>query len=118
VGLAPPLAAASLKALEIMLEEPERVERLRARTRLFLDLAKEAGLNTGFAKGYALAPVMAGSSIKAVTLSNRLFSEGFNALPIIYPAVPEKSARLRLFFSESHSEDDIHGVSRTLKKCL
>jgi 8-amino-7-oxononanoate synthase len=117
VGLAPPLAGASLKALEIMLAEPERVRRLRARTKLFLNQASEAGLNTGFAKGYAVVPVIVGSSIKAVTLSNRLLSEGFNVLPIIYPAVPEKSARLRFFLSASHSEGDIYNVCKALKIC-
>ena len=47
VGLAPPLAAASLAALRIMLREPERVQRLRERGALFLDLARREGLDVG-----------------------------------------------------------------------
>src|SRR3569623_1027985 len=47
VGLPPPLAAASLKALEIMLAEPERIAALNANGRIFLEAAQAAGLNTG-----------------------------------------------------------------------
>jgi hypothetical protein len=44
-------------------------------------------------------------------------SSGPSRLPIIYPAVPENSARLRFFFSESHSEEDIVKAVGVLKKC-
>lgn len=44
-------------------------------------------------------PVIVGSSLKAVKLSNALFKAGINIQPIIHPAVEEKAARLR-FFSE------------------
>jgi 8-amino-7-oxononanoate synthase len=117
VGLAPPLAAASLKALELMLAEPERTKRLRARAIFFLETAKNTGLNTGFALGYAVVPIIVGGSVKAVALSDQLFTEGINVQPIIYPAVPEKSARLRFFLSESHSEDDIRQALQAVKKC-
>lgn len=104
VGIAPPLAAASLAALKIMFKEPERVARLQENGQTFLRLAKEAGLDTGTSQGFAIVPVITGSSLKAAKLSIRLFEQGINVQPIVYPAVEEKAARLRYFLSAMHSE--------------
>ncbi len=110
VGLSPPLAAASLEALRIMLEEPSRVVRLKERTDYFLETAKVAGLNTGHAQGFAVVPAIVGSSLKATRLSNKLFEMGMNVQPIIHPAVEERAARLRFFLSSTHSEKSIDAV--------
>ena len=118
VGIAPPLAAASLAALRIMLREPERVRHLGERGALFLDLARKAGLNIGNAQGYAVIPIILGSSRKAITLSNQLFAEGINVQPIIHPAVEEKAARLRFFVSALHSACDIEQVCRLLVRMV
>ncbi|GEP09322.1 aminotransferase class I/II-fold pyridoxal phosphate-dependent enzyme [Methylobacterium gnaphalii] len=107
VGLSPPLAAASDAALAVMLAEPERVERLRRNGNLFLTLAKKAGLNTGTSLGLAVTPVIVGDSLKAVTLSNRLYERGINVQPIIHPAVPERASRLRFFITSEHTPDQI-----------
>lgn len=107
VGLSPPLAAASDAALAVMLAEPERVERLRHNGNLFLALAKKAGLNTGTSLGLAVIPVIVGDSLKAVTLSNRLYGRGINVQPIIHPAVPERASRLRFFITSEHTADQI-----------
>lgn len=114
VGMSPPLAAASLAALRLMQDEPERVVRLRERAQLFLSLARDAGLNVGTSEGFAVVPVIVGSSRKAVALSNALFDHGINVQPIIHPAVEEKAARLRFFLSAMHSEDHIRHACRTL----
>lgn len=118
VGLSPPLAAASLTALRLMLREPERVERLRARSRQLLRHFCSAGIDTGHAQGHAVIPAITGSSLKAARLSNRLFEEGINVQPIIYPAVEEKAARLRFFLSALHREEDIDGLAETLKRLM
>lgn len=114
VGISPPLAAASLHALQIMLAEPERVHRLHENTQLFLSLAKNAGLDTGTSEGFAIVPVIVGSSRKVITLSNALFDHGINVQPIIHPAVEEKSARLRFFLSCDHEEADIRRTVQIL----
>lgn len=114
VGISPPLAAASLRALQIMLAEPERVRRLHENTQLFLSLAKKAGLDTGSSEGFAIIPIIVGSSRKAITISNALFEHGINVQPIIHPAVEEKSARLRFFISCDHEEKDIRRTVQIL----
>ena len=103
VGMAPPLAAASLEALRIMRNEPERVARLQERAQYFLREIKDADIDTGYSQGFAVVAAITGSSLKAVKLSNQLFERGINVQPIIHPAVEEKAARLRFFLSSSHT---------------
>jgi len=107
VGMPPPVAAAALAALQCQLREPERVTALQERGQFFLQQAKAAGINTGNSTGLAVIPVMTGSSVKAARLSAALFERGINVQPILYPAVQEKSARLRFFISCQHTEAQI-----------
>lgn len=113
VGLSPPVAAAALTALELMRAEPQRVERLQANGRCFLEAVRAAGLNSGSSIGTAIVPVLVGSSIRAARLAQVLFEAGVNVQPIIYPAVPEKSARLRFFVSSLHDEAALRRVADT-----
>lgn len=107
VGISPPVAAAALEALKIMQAEPERVAALHKNGLLFLQKAKEKGINTGLSAGYSVIPVIVGSSIKSGRLAAAMFNRGVNVQPIFYPAVEEKSARLRFFISSAHTEQQI-----------
>lgn len=107
VGMAPPLAAASLAALQKLLLEPQRVKGLQARGAYFLELTKSHGIDTGLSTGLAVIPVITGSSIRAARLSEALFQRGISVQPILFPAVPEKSARLRFFLSCQHTQSQI-----------
>ena len=118
VGMSPPVAAASLAALQCLKREPERVATLQARGRQFLELTKAAGIDTGTSTGLAVIPAITGSSIRAARLSAALFEQGINVQPILYPAVPEKSARLRFFISCQHTEDQIDSTVKTLANAL
>ena len=114
IGLPPAAAGAALGALRVLDREPERVERLHANSKLFLQLAREAGLDTGSSGGTAIVPVILGSSINALKLSRALFARGINVQPILYPAVEERAARLRFFISCRHTPEQIH---RTIEAC-
>lgn len=107
VGLAPAAAASALMALKIMQREPQRVALLRRNGLLFLQKAREKGINTGLSEGYAVVPVIVGSSIKAGRLADILFKRGIIAQPIFHPAVEERSARLRFFICSQHTEEQI-----------
>lgn len=110
VGMSPPLAAASLQALKVMLQEPERVTKLHARAQYFYHLAKQMDVDIGLSQGWAVVPYLLKGSIKAVKLSNHFFEQGINVQPIVYPAVEEKAARLRFFISSDHTEAQIQQV--------
>jgi len=118
VGMSPPVAAAAKTALAIMLREPERVERLQHNGRLFLRLAREAGINCGTSSGLAVVPAIMGSSSRAVRLTNALREHGVSAQPIIYPAVEEKAARVRFFINSQLTDEDIEFAVRQVKDCM
>ncbi|HND50760.1 MAG TPA: aminotransferase class I/II-fold pyridoxal phosphate-dependent enzyme [Pirellulaceae bacterium] len=107
VGLPPSNAAAALASLELLRREPQRVSRLRERSQLFLRLAKERGLNTGWSQDTPVIPVILGNSAHALILSRRMFERGVNVQPILYPAVEEEKARLRFFITSKHTEEQI-----------
>lgn len=114
VGLAPPLAASALAALRVMEAEPWRVATLQANATLFRDLCRARGFDTGASAGLGIVPVVLGSSVRAVRVSAALLERGVNALPIIFPAVPEKAARLRFFLSAEHEEKDLRDAVAAL----
>jgi 7-keto-8-aminopelargonate synthetase-like enzyme len=116
VGMAPPSAAAALAALGLLEGEPERVRRLNERAQLFLRLAREAGLDTGSSIGAAIVPIITGSSIRAGRLAQALFTRGINVQPILYPAVPERAARLRFFLTAAHSEEHVRRAVAILRE--
>lgn len=111
VGLPPSVTASALAALRCLINDHERVQAVQARGEQFLRLARAAGLDTATSTGLAVIPVITGSSLKAGQLSSALFERGINAQPILYPAVPEKTARVRFFVSCEHTQEQI---SRTV----
>ena len=88
VGMTPMNAAASLAAIRQMRAEPEALDRLRRNSRLFLQLATDAGIDTGDSKDTPVIPCIVGDSLRTLALSNALLRRGINVNPILYPAVP------------------------------
>jgi 8-amino-7-oxononanoate synthase/acyl carrier protein len=118
VGLPPAAAGAALGALRLLEREPQRVEQLHANARLFLQLAREAGLDTGPSGGSAIVPIILGNSMNALRLSRALFARGINVQPILYPAVEERAARLRFFITSRHTPDQIRRTVAAMQEEL
>jgi len=118
VGLPPAAAGASLGALRLLQRQPERVAKLHANARLFLQLAKDAGLDTGPSGGSAIVPIILGNSMNSLRLSRALFARGISVQPILYPAVEERAARLRFFITSSHTPDQIRRTIAALQEEL
>jgi len=120
VGMPAQVAAPSLKILELLQGDDarQRIARLHAVSGYFLKRARALGLDVGDSLGVAVVPVILGSSLVAARLSNQLFEAGFNVQPILHPAVPEKSARLRFFLSCEHTEAQVDAVLDTLMQQL
>lgn len=118
VGLSAPIAAAAITSLKIMHREPERIAKLKSISQYFMIRAKALNLDIGDSIGVAIIPVILGSSITAGKLSSDLFKQGINVQPILYPAVPEKSARLRFFLSCEHTEEQVDETLVKLKLAM
>jgi len=118
VGMTPPNTAAALAALRLLKKEPERVTTLGQRSSLFLNLAREYGLNTGTSRDSAVIPVILGQSMPCIRLYKHLYDNRIMALPIVYPAVPENAARLRFFLSCAHTEEQIRTTISVISEFL
>ncbi|WOB45846.1 aminotransferase class I/II-fold pyridoxal phosphate-dependent enzyme [Thermoleptolyngbya oregonensis NK1-22] len=108
VGMTPANTAAALASLRLLKREPERVQRLRARSQLFLHLAQDHALNTGSSADTPIIPVIIGDSQRAIQLCHRMMQHGIHVQPMVYPSVPYDRARLRFFLSCLHTEEQIH----------
>ena len=106
-GLTPANAAAALKAIELFEIDSFRLEKLKFNSEYFLDNIKKMGFDTGSSGNTPIIPLITGDSDKAIDLSNILYEKRINAMPIIYPAVNEKSSRIRFFLSAAHTKDDM-----------
>ncbi len=106
-AMSPPAAAAAMASLRLLQAEPQRVARLQQNAALFLRLAKQRGLNTGTSEATPVIPVILGSSVHCLQLSDALLKQGVNVLPILHPAVEETAARLRFFLTALHTEEQI-----------
>jgi len=102
----PAVAAACIAALDVLLEEPEIMERLWTNTRFFKEGLSRLGFDTGISES-PITPVIAGDSAKANTLSDRLFDEGVFAQAIGFPTVPRDKARVRTIVTATHTREDL-----------
>ncbi|HML15640.1 MAG TPA: glycine C-acetyltransferase [Bryobacteraceae bacterium] len=102
----PAVAAACMAAFDILEQEPERIERLWANTRLFQDGLQENGLSTG-ASETPITPIMVGEASAAHAFSRALFEEGVFATSIGYPTVPEGKARIRAIVTSAHTKETL-----------
>jgi glycine C-acetyltransferase len=102
----PAVAAACIAAIDVLLEEPEIMERLWDNTRFFKAGLERLGFNTGISES-PITPVIAGDSAKANLLSDRLFAEGVFAQAIGYPTVARDKARVRTIVTATHTREDL-----------
>ncbi len=102
----PAVAAACIAALDVLLEEPEIMERLWDNTRMFKAGLVRLGFNTGISES-PITPVLAGDSARANLLSDRLFAEGVFAQAIGYPTVARDKARVRAIVTATHTREDL-----------
>ena len=107
VAMPPSMAAASVEALDIMLKEPERVERVQSLGQYFLDYAQQKGLDTGTSQGHSIVPVVVGNSLVAGLLASAMQKRFVNITPVMYPTVEDSAARLRFFITASHTKEQI-----------
>lgn len=118
VGLSPVLAAASMKALELLQREPERVERLHENIAFFSQEAERLGFDMKRAKDTAILPILIGLDELTLELSLKMLESGISVPPALYPAVPRNKGRLRFCVNSLHSKEEITFALETLKRLM
>jgi myxalamid-type polyketide synthase MxaB len=116
VGLTPPDTAAAIEALAVLQREPFRVAELKQRANLFRALAREHGIAMRGDDDAPIASLVVGDSNACALLSQSLLASGIHVQPIVYPAVPMMSARLRFFITRDHTEEQMRTTMRILAR--
>jgi glycine C-acetyltransferase/8-amino-7-oxononanoate synthase len=107
----PPVIAAALAALELLEEEPQRVEDLARNAAALRAALRAEGLQPGGA-GTQIVPVEVGDAALTMELSERLLEQGVFAQGIRPPTVPEGSSRLRFTVMATHEVSELEGAAR------
>lgn len=118
-GIAPPLAAACMKAIEIIRRDNSAVTQLHRNVEYFVKRAREEGMDIGLAGSSAIVPVLIGSDADAARLSAILLKKyGVFVPPAMYPAVPMGESRLRFTISATHSIEQLETAVSALSELM
>jgi 8-amino-7-oxononanoate synthase len=105
-ALPPASTAAALEAFDVIEDEPWRVTRLHAQQSRYSEGLRAQGWDTMHSTT-CVVPVLVGDETKAMDLTRMLFDRGVFVCPIVYPAVPRGSDRLRTCLMATHTDADI-----------
>jgi len=105
-ALAAPAAAAVCETLKILKREPERVTRLRANATFLREGLHSLGYDTGLSQT-AVIPVMLYEDEKTALFARKLRDYGVLVSPVLFPAVAQGAARLRLCVTAAHTPENL-----------
>jgi 8-amino-7-oxononanoate synthase len=105
-ALCPSAVAAVRESLAILAREPERVARLHANADHLRSGLQELGYDTGFSET-GVIPVILGDEAAAAMCARRLRDFGILVTPVMFPAVAQGAARLRLCVTAAHTDEDL-----------
>ena len=97
---------AIVAAIDVLMEEPQIIDRLWENTRFFKAGLKTLGFDTGMSES-PITPVIAGDGALAMKLSDRLFEEGVFAQGIAFPTVARDRARVRTIVTATHTRHEL-----------
>ena len=109
------VACSADKAIEILMNEPHRVEQLHDNVRYAREQIRAAGF-TVVESPTAICPIIVGETSKAIAMSKRLLESGIYVIGFGYPVVPEGEARLRVQISAAHTREHLDALVDGLKK--
>ncbi|MGZ6544328.1 MAG: glycine C-acetyltransferase [Actinomycetota bacterium] len=102
----PAVVAACIAALDVIRDEPDRLERLWSNTRVFKAGLHDLGFDTGMSET-PITPVITGEEERTQTFARRLFEEGVFCPAIVFPTVGRGQARVHTIVTADHTEDDL-----------
>ena len=105
-ALPPAQAAAANESFKVILDEPERLEKLNLNTKQFINGLKSMGFDTMLTET-AIVPVLCGDDNTAFAMTRESQLNDVFVLPVVSPAVPEGLARLRATVTAGHDPSEI-----------
>ncbi len=105
-SVAPPIVAASIRAIELLSESTELRDRLESNTRFFREALQEVGFEI-LPGEHPIVPIMLGEASLATRMADALLAKGIYVIGFSYPVVPKGKARIRVQVSAAHTRDDL-----------
>ena len=104
--LAPGIAGASLKVLELLTASTELRDKLEANTRFFRAEMTARGFNI-LPGTHPIVPIMVGDAALATRVADAMLDKGVYVVGFSFPVVPKDKARIRTQISAAHSPEDL-----------
>ncbi|WP_106766701.1 aminotransferase class I/II-fold pyridoxal phosphate-dependent enzyme [Paenibacillus faecalis] len=114
-SMTPASVGASLKALEIIRNEPERRHQLNENTKYFISGLRALGFNTGNSET-PIVPIHIGDTMRTFVFWKRLMHSGIYTNPIISPAVQEGNELLRTSLMSTHTKEELNTALRLFEE--
>jgi len=113
-SIAPSNAASVIAAIDLIEQEPERIDRLWKNT----NHAKQRLIDAGFITGHSetpIIPIFVGDEMKTFMMTRALLDEGVFVNPVINPAVPKGDELIRFSLMATHTIDQIdQGIDKII----
>lgn len=104
--LAPMVAAASIKAINLISSSPELRGRLMKNTQYFRQGMTRLGFNIKPGE-HPIVPIMLGDALLAQEMAAGMLEKGVYVIGFFYPVVPQGTARIRVQISAAHTKEDL-----------
>jgi len=105
-SVAPPIVAASIKALELLTASTELRDRLEANTSFFRDAMANSGFEV-LPGQHPIVPIMLGDAALATRMADAMLAKGVYVIGFSFPVVPQGKARIRTQISAAHTQEDL-----------
>jgi len=112
-SLAPSMAAASIKAIELVESSPPLLQTLRENTSYFRTQLADAGFNVPVGQ-HPIIPIILGDAQRAKQTAAQLLEKGIYTTAFSYPVVPRDTARIRVQISAAHRKQDLDQAIQAL----
>ena len=105
-SVAPPIVAASIKAIDLLSASTELRDKLEVNTRFFRDRLSQVGFDV-LPGEHPIVPIMLGDAALAGKMADAMLARGVYVIGFSFPVVPRGKARIRTQVSAAHSMDDL-----------
>jgi 7-keto-8-aminopelargonate synthetase-like enzyme len=112
-ALPPPAVAGAMAALELLREEPARVDKLRRNAAVLREALEAEGVHAGGSETQ-IVPLLVGDASAAMSACEKALERGVFAQAIRPPTVPAGTSRLRLAVMATHTKAELRDAARVL----
>lgn len=117
-AIPPSNTATALAALRILIDEPERPQRLLAVSKYMRDKLKGYGLPLGFDSITPIIPIYTYSKLRTLVAVKILYAKGVYVNPVLPPAAPEGECLIRTSYMATHTESVLDEAAKKIYEVL